>query len=255
MSPRCVQRSLVSERSGSNDAGRSVNVHKVLVVVAHPDDEVLGCGGTIAVLARQGVQVQSVFVSGTADARSDHPGFAVLRASALRAQAVLAADEPVFGPFPNIRLNTVPHLELVQFIEQAMTDAGADVLITHHPSDLNDDHRQVSSACQAAARLAQRRDQDCPPPLAALLYCEVLSATDWSFPNAFAAFAPSAYTEIGEEGLGAKLAALAEYEGVLRRYPHPRSVESVRALATLRGSEAGLQLAEAFQVAFMRWGA
>lgn len=223
------------------------------MVVAHPDDEALGCGGTIAALAHQGVKVRSVFMSGTADARSDHPGDAVLRDSARRAQTVLGADDPVFGPFPNIRFNTIAHLDLVQFIEQAMIESGADALITHHPSDLNDDHRQTSAACQAAARLAQRRSDGSLPALSTLLYCEVLSATDWSFPSAAAPFVPTSYVEIGERGLETKLAALAAYRGVLRTYPHPRSPESVRARATLRGSEAGLNLAEAFQVAFTRW--
>jgi LmbE family N-acetylglucosaminyl deacetylase len=165
-----------------------------------------------------------------------------------RAQGILGLGEPVLGDFPNIKLNTVPHLELVQFIEVAILQTDADVLFTHHPSDLNDDHVQTSRACQAAARLSQRRGD--VPPLRALYFMEILSSTEWTFGAGGEQFRAETFCEIGEELLQKKLDALACYRGVLREYPHPRSKEVVRALATLRGSQAGVQLAEAFQAPF-----
>lgn len=129
-----------------------------------------------------------------------------------------------------------------------MVDTGADVLFTHHPSDLNDDHVQVSRACQAAARLFQRRSD--VAPLKALYFMEILSATEWTFGSGGDPFKAEAFCEIGEAFLHKKLEALACYRGVLREYPHPRSEQAVRALATLRGSQAGIQLAEAFQAPF-----
>jgi LmbE family N-acetylglucosaminyl deacetylase len=220
----------------------------VLIVVAHPDDEVLGCGATAALLAARGLTVRACILSGQAAARRERPELEELHGDMHRAQQVLGLGEPVLGDFPNIKLNTVAHLDLVQFIEAAMLESGADVIFTHHPSDLNDDHVQTSRACQAAARLSQRRND--VPPLKSLYFMEVLSATEWTFGAGGDQFRAEAFCEIGEEMLEKKIEALQCYRGVLRDYPHPRSRESVRALSTLRGSQAGVRFAEAFQAPF-----
>ena len=222
----------------------------VLIVIAHPDDEALGCGGTAALLAARGISVRACILSGNAAARRGRPELGELHADMRRAQQILGMGEPILGDFPNIKLNTVAHLDLVQFIEKAMMECEADILFTHHPSDLNDDHVQVSRACQAAARLFQRRDDI--PPLKALYFMEILSSTEWTFGAGGDPFKADAFFEVGEEFLATKLEALASYRGVLRDYPHPRSKEAVRALAMLRGSQAGMQLAEAFQAPFRR---
>ncbi|HUP92874.1 MAG TPA: PIG-L deacetylase family protein [Solimonas sp.] len=219
----------------------------VLLVVAHPDDEVLGCGGTAARLARQGYTVRSCMLSGNVAARRHNPGQAELAADTLRAQALLGLGEPILGEFPNIRFNTVAHLELVQFIEAAIVQTGATTVFTHHPADLNNDHVHTSLACQAAVRLFQRRAD--VPALQALYFMEVPSSTDWTFPNGTAGFQPTVFCPVGET-LSDKLAALAAYRGVMRPYPHPRSEEAIRALAVMRGAQAGLEYAEAFQCAF-----
>lgn len=220
----------------------------VLIVVAHPDDEVLGCGATASLLAARGLTVRSCILSGQVAARRERPELEELHADMHRAQGILGLGEPILGDFPNIKLNIVAHLELVQFIEAAMVETGADVLFTHHPSDLNDDHVQTSRACQTAARLFQRRSD--VPPLRALYFMEILSSTEWTFGAGGDQFRAETFCEIGEEPLQRKLDALACYRGVLRKYPHPRSEAVVRALATLRGSQAGVQLAEAYQAPF-----
>lgn len=225
----------------------------VLIVVAHPDDEVLGCGATAAQLVSRGIDVRACILSAQAAARRGRPEVEQLHADMRRAQEILGLGDPILGDFPNIKLNTVAHLDLVQFIEAAMTDTGADVLFTHHPSDLNDDHVHTSRACQAAARLFQRRDD--MAPLKALHFMEILSSTEWTFGAGGDQFRAETFSDIGEELLQRKLDALACYRGVLRDSPHPRSKEAVRALATLRGSQAGVALAEAFQTPFRRLGA
>jgi LmbE family N-acetylglucosaminyl deacetylase len=220
----------------------------ILIVVAHPDDEALGCGGAAAQWATAGHRVRSVILVGDADARRHRPEVSQLHEHARAASQLLGFDEPILGQFPNIALNTVPHLELVQFVEAAIAKTQATVILTHHPSDLNDDHLHTSRASQAAARLFQRRADI--PALRALLFMEILSSTDWAFPSATAPFRPDTFVPLGEQWLSRKLDALAQYEGVMRDFPHPRSAEVVRGLAALRGGQAGMPYAEAFQTAF-----
>lgn len=221
----------------------------ILVVVAHPDDEVLGCGATVAAATAAGVRARTCILSGTASARRHRPEGDQLTGHARRASASLGLGEPILGDFPNIALNTVPHLELVRFIEQAMEETGATTIFTHHPADLNNDHLHVSLAAQAAARLFQRRAGIAP--LGALYFMEVLSSTDWGFPVATAPFRPDAFARVTAEQADRKIAALREYEGVMRPFPHSRSEEAVRAQMALRGAQAGVEAAEAFQTAFV----
>jgi len=218
----------------------------VLIVVAHPDDEVLGCGVAGTALAAEGHVVRACMLSGDAGARSGRPEVAELRADIARAQQQLGFGEPILGSFPNIRFNTVPHLELVQFIEKAIADTGAQIVFTHHPQDLNDDHVHTARACMAAARLFQRKPG--LAPLRRLYFMEVLSSTDWAL-DPGAQFRPDTFVEAGP-WLERKLAALRCYRGVMRPFPHPRSEEIVRGLAAYRGGQCGLQHAEAFQTAF-----
>lgn len=220
----------------------------VLLVTSHPDDEVLGCGGLAASLSSQGVDVHSCILSSGADARSARPAAPELLRDLDTAHKMLGIRAYTLGQFPNIRMNTVPHLEVVQFIEEVILRTQADVIYTHHPQDLNDDHRQTSLACQAAARLAQRGQP--VPSLKRLYYVEILSSTDWSFAGGGSGFQPDTFFELGEAHLATKIAALGAYRNVMRPFPHPRSEEVVRGLATYRGGQAGMRYAEAFQTAF-----
>lgn len=220
----------------------------LLIVVAHPDDEVLGAGAYASFLASRGSEVQAVILSGQVTARQGRPAISTLQDQTRRAHEILGMRLPVFGSFQNIAFNTERHLALVQFIETAIANSGATDLLTHHPGDLNNDHHHTATACAAAARLWMRRPG--VQPLKSLLFMEVLSSTDWSFPGTRTPFDPDSFVEVGSDHLERKLQALACFEGVMRPYPHSRSVESVRALATIRGSQAGVQFAEAFQTGF-----
>lgn len=200
--------------------------------------------------AAEGETVHCCILSGQVGARASRPSEQELLHDIRQAHERLGIDIATLGSFPNIAFNTVPHLELVQFIEEAIEGTGATTIVTHHPSDLNNDHHHVSLACQAAARLFQRRPG--LPPLARLLFMEILSSTDWSFPGGSIGFEPTAFVELGPALLERKLEALRAYRGVMRDYPHPRSEESVRSLAAYRGGQAGVVYAEAFQVAFQR---
>lgn len=219
----------------------------VLAVVAHPDDEVLGLGATAAKLSAAGASVTACILAADADARTHRPRTQTLRADLMEANRILGLRAPILGDFPNIRMNAVAHLQLVQFIERAIVDTGATVLFTHHPRDLNDDHRQVSAACQAAARLYQRRSDIAS--LDALYFMEIASSTEWSMRGSGEPFDPDTFVEVGGALLETKLRALEAYRGVMRPYPHPRSREMLHATATYRGAQAGVDLAEAFQTA------
>lgn len=226
--------------------------NSALIVVAHPDDEVLGAGGTAWMLSQAGWRVRTCILSGNVDARKHRPDNAALLSDTLDAARILGMDEPILGDFPNIRMNTVPHLDLVQFIEQGIEESAATQIFTHHPNDLNDDHRQVSAGAQAAARLAARRPG--MQPLQGLHYMEIPSSTDWAFPNDKQPFRPNSYVEIGLDALEAKLQALACYRGVMRPFPHPRSEEAIRGLAAVRGGASNLNHAEAFESVFVDLG-
>lgn len=220
----------------------------LLVVVAHPDDEVLGAGATIQKEVMGGEQVNVCILSGQADARAYKPSEKKLILDMNNSMDLLGIRKRIIGNFPNIKLNIVPHLEVVQFIEKAIIDCNATRIITHHPGDLNHDHYQASIACQEAFRLFQRRSG--VKAMKELLYMEVLSSTEWTLNPSFAVFRPNTFVEVGKEGIENKIKSLKKYEGVMREYPHPRSEEAILGLAAYRGAQAGVSYAEAFECVF-----
>lgn len=219
-----------------------------LVVVAHPDDEILGAGATIHKLIQEGHNVAVAIMVSQVAARKDLSS--TLSDDEREALSIVGVEKTYHANFPNIKMNTVPHLELVQFIEKCIEDWNAEAIITHHPSDTNNDHVQISYAVQAACRLFQRRDN--LPTLKELLYMEVPSSTEWSFDTSANRFSPNYFIEISKEGVDIKIKALSAYKGVMRPYPHPRSNEALEGLATYRGAQAGCYYAEAFECAFKR---
>ena len=155
---------------------------KYLLVVAHPDDEVLGAGASIYKWTRQGDTVDVCIMSAEAKARAFRPEDKELDDDTHKALAYLGVNREYEGKFPNIEMNTVPHLQLVQHIEKAILESEPDIVITHHPADTNNDHLQTSMACQEAIRLAQRRSE--VKPLKEFWYMEVPSCTEWAINNA-----------------------------------------------------------------------
>ena len=204
-----------------------------LTVTAHPDDEALGFGASSYILSQKGHKIVNCILSGNVNARQFRPEVDELYDHTCKAQKIIGAEPPILGDFPNIKFNTVPHLELVQYIERVIEDVQPDYIFTHHPSDLNDDHLCVSRACQAAARLFQRRKEI--KPIKGLYFMEILSSTDWAFPTNVSPFLPNTFIEVGEEAINKKIESLKAYKGVMRPYPHPRSIEVLKGLAALRG--------------------
>jgi LmbE family N-acetylglucosaminyl deacetylase len=218
----------------------------VLVVAAHPDDEVLGCGGTMARLAAEGDEVHVLIVGEGATSRwaergtADPSAVQALRDQAARAGALLGVRDVVVHGMPDNRLDAVPLLEVIKVVEAAIERVRPDVVYTHHGADLNVDHVVVNRAVLAATRPIGAK------PVRDVLTFEVPSSTEWSFQRV-GAFSPNVFVDISAT-LELKLRAVACYESEARDFPHPRSAKALEAIATRWGSVAGCGSAEAFEL-------
>lgn len=219
---------------------------KYLLVVAHPDDEVLGAGASIFKWSHRGDIVDVAIMCTEAKARAFRPNDSELNQDMLDSLKFLGISKKYEAIFPNIEMNTVPHIKLVQFIESAIKESSPDIVITHHPSDTNNDHLQTSMACQEAIRLFQRRPEI--NRIKEFWFMEVPSCTEWAVNNSMNLFRPNCFVEVGAEAVEAKIKALNMYRGVMRPYPHPRSEEYIKGLATIRGSQWGQVYSESFEV-------
>jgi LmbE family N-acetylglucosaminyl deacetylase len=220
---------------------------RILVVAAHPDDDILGCGGTIRRRAREGAEVRILIlgegITSRYDRRTDAPGEALraLHATAAKAGRVIGAQSVEVSDLPDNRFDSVPLLEIVKRVEDAVGRFRPDTIYTHHEGDLNVDHERTARAVLTAARPQKGNT------IQRIYAFEVPSSTEWRGPRAEHAFLPSRYVGI-RTTLAAKLSALKYYRSEMRPFPHPRSPSGIRALAAKRGMEAGLPLAEAFVV-------
>lgn len=196
--------------------------------------------------AHDGDEVDVCIMCTEAKARAFRPSDAKLEGDTDAAVSYLGVKRKFEGTFPNIEMNTVSHLKLVQFIEAAIRESEPDVIITHHPADTNNDHLQTSMACQEAIRLFQRRPE--VKRVREFWYMEVPSCTEWAVNAAMNLFRPNCYVEVGKDGVEAKVKALSMYRDVMRPYPHPRSDEYIMGLAAMRGGQWGMEFAEAFEV-------
>ena len=219
----------------------------VLAVVAHPDDEILGCGGTLKKLANEGHHVFTCVLCGQADARHARPAIERFREVVRMSEEVIGVEASEKHDFPNIRFNVVPHLDLVKAVEAALVRFRPEWVFTHHPGDLNVDHRVTHDATMAAIMLPQRLTADLPVTMIrrALLF-EVPSSTDWASPLADA-FRPNCFVDVTST-LDDKIRALEAFDGALKPFPHARSRENIRHLAHVRGGQAGLRAAEGFTI-------
>lgn len=219
---------------------------KFLLVIAHPDDEVLGAGASIHKWTQEGHEVEIAILCPEAQARSVRPEDDDIHSDTEASLKMLGVKKKYTGDFPNIEINSLPHIKIVQFIESAIMASEPDIIITHHLSDTNNDHLQTSLACQEAIRIFQRRED--VKRIREVWFMEIPSSTEWKINSGFNGFNPNCFVEVGKEGIDAKIKALSMYRGVMRQYPHPRSVEYITSLATVRGSQWKLNYAEAFEV-------
>jgi LmbE family N-acetylglucosaminyl deacetylase len=220
---------------------------KILVIAAHPDDEVLGCGGTIAKLASQGDEIHILILANGLTSRIDFnpdQGLGALQIHhdrAKRAGALLGAFNVKIAGLPDQKLDSIPLLDITQIIEAEIENINPEVVFTQHGGDLNMDHAITFRATLTATRPAGR----CP--VKSVYGYQVPSSTEWAFQSFEPRFQPNVFVDISNT-LAKKISAMQVYESETRPFPHPRSPEALEAIARQWGSVAGVNAAEAFHL-------
>ncbi|MYR56663.1 PIG-L family deacetylase [Streptomyces sp. SID625] len=213
----------------------------VLAVAAHADDEVLGAGGTLAAHVRAGDRVHLLVLSASATSRPDsnHDQVRAHRAACVEKAAALYGAQVQIADFPDNAFDTAPRLTITQTVETAVTRWKPQIVYTHSTADLSLDHRITAEAVAAATR---------PQPgstVTTVLAWEVRSATEWGTGTPFR---PAWFQPLAEEDLAVKKQALEAYASEMRPWPHSRSIRAVLAATRVRGTQAGYEAAEAFEV-------
>ena len=220
--------------------------HCILVVGAHPDDEVLGCGGTLARLAAEGCEIHLLVLAdgetsrrGASTAPVEPARIAQREEAARTAAGILGCASVKLLALPDNRMDRVELLDVVRHVEESLGRLKPATVMTHHAGDVNIDHRIVHDAVIAACR---------PQPgnsVHRLLFFEVPSSTEWRPPSSGLAFNPNWFVDI-TASMATKMKALEAYASEMRAFPHPRSLEATTALARWRGASVGVAAAEAF---------
>ncbi len=218
----------------------------IAVVAAHPDDEILGCGGAIARFVAEGKIVHVLILAEGITARDENRSrsersveLSVLTKSAEKAHQVLGSTTLEFSEFPDNRMDSCDRLDVVKVVEQFINQYKATVVFTHHFSDVNIDHSRVHEAVITACR---------PIPghsVKKIFFFEVASSTEWRPAYTVMPFMPNYFLDISKF-LTKKVEALQAYSSEMREFPHARSIEALDHLAKWRGASVGVLAAEAF---------
>lgn len=219
----------------------------ILIVAAHPDDEILGVGGTIAKHIEAGDTVYALILGEGQTSRfekREDAGTEILEqlhGNTKKAAAVLGIREVYFENFADNRFDSVTLLDIVKAVERRIRELQPTVIYTHHRGDLNVDHQMTYKAVLTATR--PMADQ----PVKEIYAFETVSSTEWNFTYGDEQFSPDVFVKLTETQFEKKLAAMREYETELCEYPHPRSLEMLRAVAARWGGVAGGCYVEAFE--------
>lgn len=225
-----------------------MDAKKILVVAAHPDDETLGCGATIAKHTTNGDEV-TVLITGEGvlarKAVKDRRDLLEnLWADARSANDILGVHRVILRDLPDNKLNAVPLLDIVHMIEEVVTEVKPSIVYTHHHGDVNIDHQTISKAMQAVCRPMTGTTID------RVYAFEIPSATHWNFRHE-SPFCPTIFVDVTET-MEKKIQALERYTSEIRDFPHPRSRKYLEALGQFRGGQVGFLSAEAFELVFSR---
>jgi len=226
--------------------GKQMN-EKTLIIAAHPDDEILGCGGTIARLSKEGHDVFVAILGEGITSRymkreqTDQGVIKDLQTQSRQVSKLLGVKELFMYDLPDNRFDTVPLLDIVKILEKLIQDLNPAAIYTHYKGDLNIDHNITFRAVMTAARPLK----GCS--VREIRAFEIASSTEWSFGQLDRPFTPNLFVDISET-LNQKIEAMQIYENESRVFPHPRSPESLTATATRWGSTVGADAAEAFEI-------
>ena len=218
----------------------------VLVVSAHPDDEVLGCGGAIARCVDMGRSVYVLILGEGISSRYKNrkyvknEEFNSLKKQTGQAAGILGVKKVFFSNFPDNSFDSVPILKIIKEIERVKKIVTPTTIFTHHYGDLNVDHCIVYKALLTACRPLKGES------VKEIYSFEVPSSTGWSGPDKEKRFIPDRFVDISKT-IEKKIEAMAYYKNELRKYPHPRSLKGMKLLAQKRGVEVGIKYAEAFE--------
>ena len=219
---------------------------KVLIIAAHPDDEVLGCGGTIARHTDSGDKVHILIVAEGATSRQPQRNriqaneeLSALEEAAKTAGSILGAEGVELLDLPDNRLDSIDRLDLIKQIEDRINQHQPQVIYVHHAGDVNVDHRRLHEAVITACRPTPGQ------PVRRILSYEVASSSEWQPPGSAPTFTPNFFIDISSQW-DRKREALLAYSSEMRAWPHSRSLEAVEHLARWRGAQVGVQAAEAF---------
>ena len=222
---------------------------KILLVVAHPDDEILGIGATMHKLINENNCEVRVIILGEGltsrsekrDSKEWEKELTIHRKNILDTQKIIGFKSVGISDFPDNRFDSVALLDIVKIVEKEKQDFNPEIIFTHHCGDLNIDHQKTFEAVITATR--PMKDEK----VKTIITFETPSATEWNYKQN-SQFVPNLWVEISADNLKAKQQAMNCYEFETRAYPHPRSIKALQTLAEKRGVEAGVSLAESFCV-------
>jgi LmbE family N-acetylglucosaminyl deacetylase len=217
---------------------------KILIVAAHPDDEVLGCFGTVARLIKEGYEAYTLILGEGKTSRDKNRDVVnkqdeieVLNSEIQKANDIIGIKKVFIESFPDNRFDSVDLLDIIKVVSKVKEEVKPDIIFTHYEHDLNIDHQITYKAVITATRPMEDE-------VTKEIYSfEILSSTEWNYPLSFS---PDTYFNI-ESTLDLKIGAMKEYESELCQYPHPRSLEGIELNAKYQGMRVGKKYVEAFK--------
>jgi len=213
---------------------------KILIIAAHPDDEVLGCFGTVARLIKEGYEAYTLILGEGKTSRDTEKldnELLVLNDEIIKANNKIGIKETIIHNFPDNRFDNIDLLDIVKLITKVKDEIKPDIIFTHYEHDLNIDHKITYQAVITATR---PMEDECVKEIYSF---EILSSTEWNYPLSFS---PDVFFDISNT-INDKLDAMKEYKSELCKYPHPRSIEGIKLNARYQGLRVGKQYIEAFK--------
>lgn len=216
---------------------------RILIVAAHPDDEVLGCFATVAKLIKEGYEAYTLILSGGKTSRGevDKIELNLLQTEMKQANDLIGIKKVLTANFPDNAFDSVALLEIVKEIEKIKEEIKPEIIFTHHIGDMNIDHQVTHKAVLTATRPMK---DEC---VKAIYSMEISSSTEWNSFSPQSAFIPNVFFEI-ENTIDLKVEAMSKYKSELREYSHPRSLKHIKELAKVNGTKVGLNYSENFML-------